>query len=225
MEFSQVYDVGAAQGSFTRLALDHWPGAKYFLFEPLEEYVATLEAEFAGMQHVERVSLAVWSEVTNLQLNVHKDLYGSSLYKEVEGAFVDGQPRDVATTTLDEFWEAGGGNKLVKIDVQGAELDVLEGASRFFNHQPDAEVVFLLEIGLYETMLNSHNIFDEVIEFFAARDFVLLDIANLMYRPLDGNLMQLDGAFCRKDSVFRKSHAYASHQFRLEQFGYTRDIG
>jgi len=217
MKFSQVYDVGAAQGSFSKIALDYWPDARYFLFEPLEEFVATLDTQFGSMKNVKRVSLALWSEVLTMQFNVHKDLYGSSFYREIEGAFVDGDPREIATTTLDEFWEAGG-HKMVKIDVQGAELDVLKGASRFFDYSPDAEVIFLIEIGLYGTMLDSHNIFDQVIEFFAARDYVLLDISGLAYRPLDGNLAQLDGAFCHRDSTFRQSHAYASHQFRVEQF-------
>jgi FkbM family methyltransferase len=218
IDFSHVYDVGAARGQFSEVALSFWADANYYLFEPLEEFSAPLERGFGQNPQFKIVSLALWSKVESVTLNVHRDLYGSSIYKEVEGSFVDGEPRKITTTVLDEFY-ASGGNILVKLDVQGAELDVLEGASKFFDHQSGGEVIFLLEVGLYNTMINSKNVFHHVVEFFAQKNYVLVDIAGMMYRPLDQNLAQLDVVFCHKESAFRSSHAYATPEFREKQFG------
>ncbi|MHC5611057.1 MAG: hypothetical protein ACYTXA_08560 [Nostoc sp.] len=37
-----VLDIGAAQGSWTKLAMQSWPDAEYFMIEPLEERLPSL---------------------------------------------------------------------------------------------------------------------------------------------------------------------------------------
>jgi FkbM family methyltransferase len=60
------------------------------------------------------------------------------------GRFAEGEPVEVETTTVDEEVEAAGLDPvLVKIDVEGAELDVLAGMERTLERRPR----LLVEVG------------------------------------------------------------------------------
>lgn len=85
---------------------------------------------------------------------------------------------------------------LIKLDVQGAELMVLNGAKRSLAH---AEFC-LLEVSVL-------NLFDEpilleVLTFMNQHGYQTYDIAELMRRPYDNALYQIDLLFVKKDSRF-----------------------
>jgi hypothetical protein len=104
------------------------------------------------------------------------------------------------------------GPLLFKADVQGAELEVLAGAEQTLA-RCDAVI---LETTLFNTFENG-PLLQEVIAYMAARDFCVYDITGYLYRPLDGALMQVDVIFVKRDSVFRRSHAYATAEQRKAQ--------
>jgi len=119
-----IIDVGVAYG--TEGLYGKYKGAYYVLVEPLQEYEAScqnLTRKFGG----EYVLAAASDSVGKIQINVHPDLSGSSLFNESEGPHVDGEPRMVPTTTLDDICQKTHilGPFLLKIDTQGAELKVL----------------------------------------------------------------------------------------------------
>ena len=218
LQFATVYDAGAADGVFTRLALRLWPDANYVLFEPLES-LYRLENTFKGSPNVHVVASAVLESQQQVEINVHPDLYGSSVYKEVEGALVDGYQISVPATTLNRFVE-GSGHQLVKLDLKGAELRALDGGNLLFERQSEgSETIFIVEVGIFDTMLGSANTFANTVSYFRERHFVLYDLAGIMYRPLDGAAAQLDLVFCHEKSVLRKDHRYAFKEQRLRQFG------
>ena len=122
-----VIDVGAAFGIFTKECHKIFPDAHYLLVEPIEEYLPVLSKVVNALPRATNVVAVVASEDGRTFLNVHHDLVGSSLYREVEeGTDIDGVRREVRAITLDRL--VGERNAyppfLIKIDVQGAELDV-----------------------------------------------------------------------------------------------------
>ena len=94
---------------------------------------------------------------------------------------------------------------LIKVDVQGAELDALRGASKILQ-QTD---LIVLEVVLFD-YFEGGNKFLDVISFMSERGFVVYDIFGMHYRLLDGALSQVDISFVAEGSIFRKHHVYAN---------------
>lgn len=203
-----VIDVGAAYGSFTRLCHGVFPGAHYLLIEPLDEYRSLLEQVTHSIPSSRYRLGAACARNGQLEINVHPDLVGSSLYREVEtGTGVNGVPRSVRAVTVDAVVREAeaSGPFLLKLDVQGAELDALEGAEKILD---DCEFV-VLEVSFFKFFEGGPEC-AEIIGYMKHRGFVPYDIVGLQYRPLDGALSQADIAFVKEHGLFRREHAYAT---------------
>lgn len=209
-----VVDVGAALGSFTRLAHTVFPEATNVLIEPLAEYASALRKLTAELPQAHHVPAAAAACTGRTHINVHADLFGSSLYVEGEESGVNGVPREIDCITLETLLPAlnAPGPYLVKIDVQGAELDVLAGAEAVLEQAG----YLLLEISCFRFFRDGPD-FPEVVRHLRERGFVPYDVCGLAYRPLDNALAQLDIAFVREDGPFRRHHHYASAAQRSEQ--------
>lgn len=207
-----IIDIGAAFGDWSKLCLKIFPDARYFLFEPLEEFAGVLKRFADEFENVIYFGVAAGSHKGDIVINVHKDLVGSSALKETEGPFVDGQPREVPVVTLDEAVKDSSGPYLIKIDVQGAELEVLAGAEKILQ---DTEYI-ILEVSLFQSIINGPQLFD-VINFMKEKGFVVYDIISLLYRPIDQALSQVDMAFVKENGIFRKEHRYCTPEQREEQ--------
>lgn len=210
-----VIDVGAAFGTFTKECHKIFPDVHYVLVEPIEEYLPVLSKVVNAIPHAKNVTAVVAGEDGRTFLNVHHDLVGSSLYREVEeGTDIDGVLREVRAITLDRLVGEGSAPPpfLVKIDVQGAELDVLGGGEKTL---AGTEYV-LLEVSLFHFFRQGPE-FCDVVAYMKSKGFVPYDIYGLQYRPLDGALSQIDIAFVKEDGQFRKSHQYATPEQRAEQ--------
>ena len=209
-----VLDVGAALGDWSRECAMTFPDARYLLVEPLDEFsaaLARLTASFSSAEHVRAAAAATDGDVT---FNVHADLVGSSVYREAEGAAVDGVPRTVPAVTLDTLAgeRAAAGPYLLKVDVQGAELDVLRGAGRVL---AESQAV-ILEVSFIE-FFDGGSLAHEVISEMADRGFVIYDVLDLLDRPLDGTLAQANLVFVPKSSPARREKGFASADQRAAQ--------
>jgi len=141
---------------------------------------------------------------------------GSSLFKEIEGDQVDGESIIVHKTTLSAELEKFEQLKyLIKLDLQGAELLALTGCpAKVFSR----ESIFIIESNLYANMIGSENQFSNLIKFMGNHSFTLYDICGMNYRPLDQALAQVDLVFVHQESILRQDHAYATQNWRQQQF-------
>lgn len=200
-----VMDIGAAWGAWSRECACVFPEARYILVEPLVEYRASLESVVKELQNAVLVSSLAASAPGNVTFHVHPDLEGSSVYKEGDDPRINGAPRELPATTLDALMREHHieGPCLLKLDVQGAELDVLRGGEEMLKN---TEYV-ILETSLFAAY-DGVPILHELIAFMAERGFVPYDILGLLYRPLDGALCQADVCFVKENGIFRKERAY-----------------
>jgi len=210
-----VIDVGAAMGSFTRTCHRVFPHAQYLLIEPLKEYVPALAKVVQAIPRATLEISAASATDNPVVLNVHDDLVGSSLYQEMEeGTGINGVPREVQAVTLDRLVAQTHAQApfLIKVDVQGAELDVLSGAETTVQHAG----LVLLEVSLFQ-FFQGAPLLCEVLAYMKARGFVPYDLLGLQYRPIDGALSQVDVVFVKEHGAFRRIHAYATAEQRLVQ--------
>ncbi len=206
-----VIDVGAAHSDFTRTSATVFPDAAYHLIEPLEEYDPFLRDLCAEISEATVHRVAATEKSGEIVFNVHPDLVGSSIFREAEGPDVDGVPRTVPATTLDEL---AGDHKmaspfLIKADVQGAELRVLEGAREIL----PATAMVILEVS-FLPFFDGGPEHAQVVSFMESHGFVVYDILGLSRRPLDGALAQADIVFARHDGPLRADHRFATPEQR-----------
>jgi len=132
-----VLDVGANRGQFTLLVKGLMPAATVMAFEPVDEALAVLNRVAAGLHDITVVPVACGAERGTTALNVARDDDNSSLLpptrqqialapgaSTAHRASVRVEPLDdlVDVTTLR-------GTSLLKLDVQGTEVDVLQGSA------------------------------------------------------------------------------------------------
>lgn len=84
---------------------------------------------------------------------------------------------------------------LVKIDVEGYELEVLRGASSILGKTE----VFILEVLLKPDVVTGSSM-GEISSFMELYDYRLYDFADLGYHCENGNLLTLDAVFVRQNS-------------------------
>ena len=135
-------DVGANVGLLTlTLARGVGPAGKVLAFEPEEQPRRLLErmAALNGLAWIDVHGDAVGAKTETRDFNVSPVLGHSSLYplpeEDGRGASVEVQVRP-----LDEVL-AGQRLDVAKIDVEGAELDVLAGMSELISSNPDLAIV------------------------------------------------------------------------------------
>jgi len=202
-----VIDVGVAGG--TPPLYTTFPNAYFLLVEPLSIFEPQLRTILEGYRG-SYVLAAAGAHTGRVFFNVHsRYLEGSSLFKEAMGPEADGEEIEVPLVRLDDVVKerALSGPFLIKVDVQGAELEVLEGAPATLN---DADAV-VLEVSLFQFMKGAPE-FHDVVAFMKARGLVAFDIILGWNRPLDNALGQVDIVFVKDDGYFRKDHSFATIQ-------------
>lgn len=183
------------------------------LVEPLQEYEPVLQ-QITRRYQADYILAAAGASPGTITLNVHPDLAGSSIFTEAEDSDVNGVPRTVPVITLDRLCaeKSLSGPYLIKVDVQGAELTVLNGASQILS---ETELV-ILEVSLFQFFVNEPQLYD-VVSYMKERGFVVYDIFGNHNRPLDGALCQVDMVFVKENGQFRKEHLFATAQQRQRQ--------
>lgn len=207
-----ILDAGVASG--TPELYTSFPESKFILFEALEEFLPSMQKHQDNHKDMHIEICALGSETKEIEINVHPDLVGSSIYLEDEDSNVNGEKRRVKLKTLNSFrekYQLEDKSILLKIDVQGAEIDILRGATQIL---PYIDVV-ILEVSLFDFFDNGIQFID-IIKYMDDNHFVTYDIFNFSNRPYDSALAQVDIAFVKKDSIFREKHIFATKEQRTK---------
>jgi FkbM family methyltransferase len=213
-----VIDIGAAYGDWSAVAAPLFPEARFVLVEPLAEFAPFLERRASELPKATVIAAAAGRAAGRAGLHVHPDFVGTSLRPE---AGIAETKRHVDVRTIDEIveGEAADAPFVLKLDVQGAELDALAGAAKTLAH---TEVV-QLETLLFPFYDGGPELAD-VVAFMREANFVVYDVVDLGYRPLDGALAQADLLFVPESSPLRSDRAYASPEQRRTADAALREL-
>ena len=192
-----VVDVGANHGGWSQEVASVYDSARFFLIEPQEEMRPFLDHFCSQIEGSRWFAGGAGSEVGHMDLTVWDDYQGSAfLSPDVEAMVPELRQRKVPVYTLDHL--IGSGElpipDLIKIDVQGYEMEVLQGCMRCFGKTD----MFVVETSLFHP-LNNRPSFYRVLELMEAYGYGVYDLLDFKYRG-DGALAQIDVCFLRKQS-------------------------
>lgn len=192
-----VIDVGAQTG--TPPLYEVFPDAHHVLIEPVAENESALQALCGQLRSAEYRIAAVTSRDGMVPLAVSDDRLYSSVVRDgvvPEGADAPPGLRSVPGVSLDSLCAEGRyvGPMLVKIDVDGLELEVLAGAVTLM--RPDA--VFVIEA----TVAGNDARLPRIIDAMAPYGFQVWDIVDPLYRPGDERMWQVDVVMVHRDGPY-----------------------
>lgn len=198
-----VIDVGAGLGTFE--IYDAFPKSRYLLIEPIAENEPYLKKI---CQHLERADYIIAAASTEaglvpLQVNLSNFIH-SYISEDGEASSENFELRTIPAVTLDEICKTRQleGPYLIKVDVDGKELDVLAGATQTLQN---TELV-IVEVALYVSA--RFDKMGNVINFMKEQGFVAYDIVNLAHRGSDLALFQVDMVFVKESGQFTKESRF-----------------
>ncbi len=137
---------------------------------------------------------------------------------------------EIDTTTLDQFCQQEGVNEIdfLQIDVQGADLDVLEGAIKMLNCG-----VLAIQVEVeFSHLYTNQPLFADIDTFLRKYDFTLFDISRMSRRPRErspivstrgGQLLWGDALYFR-DLIFEDMDSHLKSPDRILKLACIADI-
>jgi len=194
-----VLDIGANRGQFALVARHRFPDAALLCFEPLPEPRERLERTVGGNGHVRVFPYALGDRSGSTLFRVSTEDDSSSLLPttEAQRAMFPGSATayeiDIEIRRLDDLIEPTSLARpiLVKIDVQGTELDVLRGSGALRDVVDD----LLIECSFIE-LYEGQPLVGEVIAFLSEWGMQVGGVHNVVSTP-DGRCAQADLHFTR----------------------------
>jgi FkbM family methyltransferase len=200
-----ILDIGANDTSWSKMAHEIFTDAVFCLIEPQIEMEEKLKLFVSNTKGSVYFLAGAGAKPERKYLTIWEDVAGSSLLPEENNLLKQsGKQRAIEIITVDEI--IGSGKfpipQIVKIDIQGYELEALKGANVLFGKTE----LFILECSLFafSTVPGIPLVYD-VINFMHDKGYVIYDFPGFLRRPLDGALGQCDICFVKADSFLRSS--------------------
>jgi FkbM family methyltransferase len=201
----RIVDGGANVGDFAKLATSLFPAATVHLVEPQPaccDALAQLALDNRYRLHI--VALGAEGGCIDLAIDPARVTTGAHILPNAKLADDGGSAR-VPIVRLDTLLAqeiATDDRCLLKLDLQGWELEALKGADRILNH---IEVI-LTEVSFFAQAYEPS--IESLLHFLDERGFALYDIASLAARRRDNRAHQGDFVFVRRDSPLMADTAW-----------------
>lgn len=204
-----IVDVGAFRGNVAIEFSRCFPEATVYALEPFPESFALMERNVAGYPKIVPLNKGLADHEGLRTLHVNKNSATNSVLASSEGGMQlwgggileTRGTVEASFTTLDALMDAHGLQQIdiLKLDVQGAESLVLDGAVRACR-QGRVRIIYT-EVIMQPTYEQQPRL-DQVIRAFYERGFSLFGIYNLNWSS-SGLLRQVDGIFVRDNDTLQ----------------------
>lgn len=199
-----VFDIGANKGQYAMGIMDAGYNKKIVSFEPLSSVHKVLEEaskKYANWTVAPRCAIGAQSE--EIEINISANSVSSTLLNMLD-THLQGAPESkiigkerVPVLPLDEAARQFinyGKNIFLKIDVQGFEQQVLDGAQQILEKAKGIE----MEISLVTLYEGQKHLLPEVLAYMKQKGFELSSIMPAFTDHKTGNVLQCNGIFFKK---------------------------
>lgn len=193
-----IVDVGAANGMWTKIALDFWPNAKFELIEPLEEQILNLGADLVNNTNVSVHMGVAGAQKSLINFSVSDDLDGSGVYGENSKNI-----RELPVLTIDDVCRETISPIFIKLDTHGFEVPILEGARETLI-QTEALIIEVYGFYVSPTAL----LFHQLSSYLEEKGFRLYDVVDIMRRKTDNSFWQADAIYLKNTNSIFNNNTY-----------------
>lgn len=205
-----IFDVGGHQGQTATNYLNLFPESLIYTFEPFSASFEKLTSTINKHPKIFPFKLALGNECKTTSLNINKNSATNSIFPtHPEGEHIWGKDllntvtsEEIKMLTLDEFAKQKSIEKIniLKLDTQGSEYLVLEGAKELIK-QKKIDLIYteLIVLPTYKHQLQ----LSEYLSLFNTLDFELYNFYNLSLTK-EGKLRQVDAIFISSSLTLEK---------------------
>lgn len=208
-----IYDIGAANGTWSALVSEVFPDATFHLFEPLanihQDFRNYLAFHMQNHPHFSLHTVALGACEGEVEMRLHEDGYSSTIFDM--GTHPEYQRRiKVPQYTLDGYIARANIPlpDIIKLDTQGAERVILKESSACLQH---ASLVFA-ETWLTRGYGPETPLLPELMELLSASGFSLADLGHRFY---DGHhaLYGCDAFFLKTELLRRLASSMPAYSW------------
>jgi len=198
-KFATIIDVGANEGQFVDKIAGVFPDACIHCFEPIKSVYEQLTARFYGNKNLITYNFGLGE--TSEERMIHLNEYSPSsslldmldLHKTNFDFAVKSEPACISLKRLDDvFTSPPTSPVLLKIDVQGYEMNVLKGGDRVAR----AADVVIIET-TFTPLYKDQPLFAEIYDYFVARGFRYAGNIEQLISPKNYQILQADAVFIK----------------------------
>tara|TARA_Y100000816_G_scaffold170817_1_gene122654 strand:- start:125 stop:802 length:678 start_codon:yes stop_codon:yes gene_type:complete len=179
LDIEKIIDIGAHKGEFLENMLKIEKVNSFYAFEPQKNIFNELNEKFSKNEKITLFNFAMDKEITNKKLKINKlsmtsslaEINEKSLYLKVKNFLTSSRSNfegeyEIQTNTVDKIFENISLQKsLLKIDVEGFEMNVIEGSKIKLE-----EIPFVLLENQFGNHYKNNN-FKDIIELLSKRNF------------------------------------------------------
>lgn len=199
-----IYDIGANKGTWTKECLKYFPNATYYMFEPQINLKTDLDLLFKKHKNIQLFSVGVGNVNDELNFTMHeRDDSCTFSFSEQEAQNRGFKQIKAPIVKLESFAKENNLKtpSILKIDAEGLDLEVLEGANKLLNN---VEII-MVEVGIMNGRIkNSALIMSDYLD---KKGFKLFDITDIN-RPFSNKVLWLcEFVYIKKSGKLDKNYA------------------
>ena len=179
LDIDKIIDIGAHKGEFLENMLKIEKVNSFYAFEPQKIIFSVLKEKFSKNEKITLFNFAMDKEITNKKLRINKlsmtsslaEINEKSLYLKIKNFLTFSKSNfedeyEIKTNTVDKIFENTNLQKaLLKIDVEGFEMNVIEGSQLKLK-----EIPFILLENQFGNHYKNNN-FKDIINILSKQNF------------------------------------------------------
>jgi len=191
-----IIDAGAANGVISKMFSDQFPGQQVYAFEPIKRTYLELEGNVAGYLNIKLFNMALGSKPGNSVIHVLDRITSSSILEvsdKIDDPFFaeslkERETESITITTLDIEVPLDKNVSILKMDVQGFELEILKGGINTLNRTD----LVVLEMQNHQYYKNAPMYYD-LDKFMREHNFICWDLIPSIRK--NNKLMEWDAIY------------------------------